>query len=244
MTGSAPRRMNVLLDLDGTLTDPREGIVRCIKHALTRLGDSCPSDTELLRYIGPPLQTSFSAMFGVGSPKVAKAIELYRERFSAIGILENKVYPGIPAALKSLKRLGATLIVATSKPTIFAERIVNHFHLGNDIRAVFGSELDGTRSDKAELIAHILKAQSITPTTTCMVGDREHDVRGANTNKILAIGALWGYGSQQELLDAGAAYLCQRPEDLVEVLSSNSALVSDAAESALRASSGAPQRGR
>jgi phosphoglycolate phosphatase len=214
--------MNVLLDLDGTLTDPREGIVRCIEHALTGLGEPCPSEAALLRYIGPPLQASFGAMFGVGSPKVARAIELYRERFSKIGILENKVYAGIPAALGALKQLGATLVVATSKPTVFAERIIDHFQLGDAIRAVFGSELDGTRSDKAELIAHILKAQAISPATTCMVGDREHDIRGANANKVLAIGALWGYGSEQELLDAGAADLCRRPTELVEVLSSHS----------------------
>lgn len=211
-------KMNVLLDLDGTLTDPREGIVRCIRHALTGLGDPCPPDNELLRFIGPPLQSSFGAMFGVGSPKVARAIELYRERFATVGILENIVYPGIPAALRSLRQLGATLMVATSKPTTFAERIIDHFHLREDILVVFGSELDGTRSDKAELIAHILRTQSIAPATTCMVGDREHDIRGANANKVSAIGALWGYGSRQELLDAGAAGLCQRPEELVEVL--------------------------
>lgn len=219
--------MNVLLDLDGTLTDPQEGIIGCIQHALTRLDEPCPSHTELLRYIGPPLQTTFGAMFGVDSPKVARAIELYRERFSATGIFENKLYPGIPAALRRLRQLGATLTVATSKPTVFAERIIDHFRLGDDIRAVFGSELDGTRSGKAELIAYVLKTLSITPATTCMVGDREHDVRGAIANKVFAIGALWGYGSRQELLDAGAAALCQRPEDLIDALSSNSALLTD-----------------
>jgi phosphoglycolate phosphatase len=155
MTASGTAQMNVLLDLDGTLTDPREGILNCIRHALNRLNEPCPTDGELERYIGPPLQTSFEVLFGVASPKVTKAIELYRERFSSIGIFENKVYPGIPVALRGLKELGATLFVATSKPTIFAERIIDHFGLAGDIRAVFGSELDGTRSDKTEQINYV-----------------------------------------------------------------------------------------
>ena len=215
--------MNVLLDLDGTLTDPREGIVQCIKHALTGLGEPCPSDTELERYIGPPLHISFGAILGADSPRTSTAIDLYRERFSATGIFENKIYPGIPAALRSLTELGAVLMVATSKPTSFAERILEHFGLSSHMRAIYGSELDGTRSDKAELIAHILKTQSMTPATTCMVGDREHDMMGANANGVFAVGALWGYGSRQELLDAGAAALCEEPRELGQVLSSNSA---------------------
>ena len=219
--------MNVLLDLDGTLTDPREGILKCIRHALNRLGEPCPVDGELDRYIGPPLQTSFGVLFGINSPKVAKAIELYRERFSSIGIFENKVYPGIPVALRGLKELGATLFVATSKPTPFAERIIDHFGLASDIRAIFGSELDGTRSDKAELIAHVLAAHSLTREITYMVGDREHDIKGARANGVVAIGALWGYGSRKELLDAGAAAVCEKPDQLCSILSSKSALLTD-----------------
>ena len=145
--------MNILLDLDGTLTDPRQGIVGCLRHAFAGLDEPCPPDGELERYIGPPLHVSFSDRFGAGSPKIARAIELYRERFSAIGMFEN--------------------------PTTFAERVVEHFALGDYIETIFGSELDGTRSDKAELIAHIVKARAIDPCMTYMVGDREHDMRGA-----------------------------------------------------------------
>jgi phosphoglycolate phosphatase len=209
--------MNVLLDLDGTLTDPRQGILACIKHALRELQERCPSDDELLRYIGPPLHVSFAALFGAGSPKVARAIALYRERFAAAGLFENKLHAGIPEVLRKLKDAGATLIVATTKPTVFAERIVAHFALGNDIGAVFGSELDGTRSDKAELIRHVLETLALPAGDTSMVGDREHDMRGANANRVFAVGALWGYGSRQELLQAGAAALCERPADLLEV---------------------------
>jgi phosphoglycolate phosphatase len=235
--------MNVLLDLDGTLTDPREGIVNCIRHALDRLGEPYPTDGELERYIGPPLHASFEVLFGVASPKIAKAIALYRERFSSIGMLENKIYPGIPAALRGLKELGATLFVATSKPTVFAEKIVDHFGLAGDIHAVFGSELDGTRSDKAELIAHVLAAKSLERDRTCVVGDREHDIKGAKANGVAAIGALWGYGSRTELLDAGAMVVCEKPGQLCDVLSSNSALLTDAFSS-LRCAYGAAKRGR
>src|SRR4029077_18779309 len=141
--------MNVLLDLDGTLTDPRDGIIRCIQHALHCLGDRCPPDAELEDYIGPPLQTSFNTLFANDPIKTAQAIHLYRQRFSSIGIFENRVYPDVSAALAILRDLGAVLIVATSKPTVFAERIIAHFDLGEYIGSVYGSELDGTRSEKA-----------------------------------------------------------------------------------------------
>lgn len=158
-------------------------------------------------------------MFGTGCPKLGRAIELYRERFSTTGIYENKLYPGVPKALSSLRQLGATLFVATSKPTAFARRIVEHFGIAGDIREVVGSEFDGTRSDKAHLIAHILKAHSLSPTATFMVGDREHDVRGAKANAVAAIGALWGYGSRSEPLQAGATALREHPAEWVRVLS-------------------------
>ena len=215
--------MNVLLDLDGTLTDPRDGIISCIRHALVGLDMPCPPDRELERYIGPPLHVSFGGMFGIDSSKAQRAVELYRERFSVVGIFENKLYPGIPAALKALKHLGATLLVATSKPTVFAERIVEHFGLGEDVQAVFGSELDGTRSGKTESIAHVLKARAIRPAAAWMVGDREHDIRGANANRVQAIGALWGYGSREELLNAKPAALCESPANLPDIVSSNGA---------------------
>jgi phosphoglycolate phosphatase len=242
MTASGTAQMNVLLDLDGTLTDPREGILNCIRHALNRLNEPCPTDGELERYIGPPLQTSFEVLFGVASPKVTKAIELYRERFSSIGIFENKVYPDIPVALRGLKELGATLFVATSKPTIFAERIIDHFGLAGDIRAVFGSELDGTRSDKTELINYVPARQSLTRDTTDAVGDREHDIRGAKANGVAAIGALWGYGSRKELVDADATVVCERPDQLCDILSSNSTLLTDADRSPPSALAGAAKR--
>ena len=213
--------MNVLLDLDGTLTDPRVGIVGCIKHALNSLQLQCPSDAELARYIGPPLQESFRTLLNTTDPvRIDEAVALYRERFTVTGLFENTVYPGIAEALAALKAQGAVLYVATSKPTVYAVKIVEHFGLDSYFRAVYCSELDGTRSNKADLIAHILSCESVSPETAVMVGDRLHDMVGAKANGVLAVGVLWGYGSREELVTAGAASICASPATLCAVLSS------------------------
>jgi phosphoglycolate phosphatase len=210
--------MNILMDLDGTLTDPREGIVACIRHALEGVGHECPPDSEMLSYIGPPLHDSFGMLFGAGeAKKIARAIELYRERFSTVGMFENGVYPGIPEALAALQAPGVRLFVATSKPRIYAERIVEHYGLARYFGRVYGAELDGTRSKKADLIAHVLSTEALTPQETCMVGDRMHDMTGARANGVLPIGVLWGYGSREELLAAGAALLCEQPSNLATI---------------------------
>ena len=217
--------MNILLDLDGTLTDPRVGIVGCIKYALNELAHGCPSDSELSRYIGPPLQETFSALLSSTDPaRINTAVALYRERFAVTGMFENSVYPGITEALSDFQELGAVLYVATSKPQVYALKIVEYFGLHEFFRAVYGSELDGTRSNKADLIAHILQTESLSPASTCMVGDRLHDVVGAKANSVFPVGVLWGYGSRDELVSAGAAALCESPVMLCHVLSSNTAL--------------------
>lgn len=208
----------VLLDLDGTLTDPRTGILACLRHALAGVGEPCPRDAALERFIGPPLQASFAALFGAGSPKIARALELYRERFSSVGLYENRLYPGIPAALAALAGAGAKLVLATSKPQPFAERIVEHFGLGDHLSALYGSELDGTRADKTALIAHVLQAERVPAASAFMVGDREHDMIGARANAVCAVGALWGYGSREELVRAGASSLCETPAALPGVI--------------------------
>ncbi|MGE0358134.1 MAG: HAD hydrolase-like protein [Burkholderiales bacterium] len=212
--------MNILLDLDGTLTDPREGIVGCIKHALARLGEPCPPDESLERFIGPPLAAAFAVLLGGDSPRIRDAIAAYRERFATIGLFENRLYPEIPGALAALVERGHRLFIATSKPTIYAERIADHFGLRDFVGAVHGSELDGTRAGKPELIAEVLRFQGLPAAETVMVGDREHDVIGARANGLLAIGALWGYGSRDELVAAGASALCERPGDLAGALAS------------------------
>jgi phosphoglycolate phosphatase len=147
-----------------------------------------------------------------------------RATLAVTGMFENAVYPGISTALAELKALGAALYVATSKPRVFAVNIVEHFGLHEFFQAVYGSELDGTRSNKVDLIAHILRSESLSPGSTCMVGDRLHDMVGAKTNGVFPIGVLWGYGSREELVSAGAAVLCASPAALCPLLSSNPVL--------------------
>ncbi len=215
--------MNILFDLDGTLTDPREGIVACIKHGLSSLGEPSPPDSDLVRFLGPPLHDTFARLLASDSARVAVAIRAYRERFAALGMFENAVYSGIPQVLESLGDLGAELFVATSKPQVFAEQILAHFGLARYFKEIFGSELSGVRSDKGELIGHALVTARLRSDDTVMVGDREHDVRGARRNHVRAVGVLWGYGSREELTAAGAELLLEQPADLGS-LSSNDEL--------------------
>ena len=211
--------MNVLIDLDGTLSDPAVGMVSCVKHALGKMARVAPSDDELKKYIGPPLEDTFAKILGtVEAQTIARAVRLYRERYSAEGLFQNTVYPGVPGALKALEEGGAKLYLATSKPQVFAERILAHFGLAGHFRGIYGSGLDGARSNKAELIAHLLKSESIPAAVACMVGDRSHDVVGAKANGVRAVGVLWGFGSKDELLSAGAAALCEAPEQLPEAI--------------------------
>ncbi len=207
--------MNVLFDLDGTLTDPKEGIVACFRYALETLGLDSPADQELERFIGPPLRESLSTLVGASDETIVQqAITLYRERFAAQGMFENSLYPGISEALEQLEDDGLLLFVATSKPTVFAESIVEHFGIGRFFRAVHGSELDGVNADKRDLLAYVLRAESLSPTDTVMVGDRAHDVLGARANGLFSVGVLWGYGSREELVAAGAGALYDEPRAL------------------------------
>jgi len=202
----------VLFDLDGTLTDPKLGITRCIAYALESLGLPTPPTESLTSWIGPPIQDSFRIHLDGQDP--TQAVAKFRERFAETGIFENAVYDGISKALSDLREVGNTLILATSKPQPFAERILDHFDLSQYFTAIYGSSFDGTLSDKAELIAHIVTAERLNPTSTVMVGDRMHDILGAARNQIPGIGVLYGYGSFQELREAGAAALCDAPQAL------------------------------
>jgi phosphoglycolate phosphatase len=212
--------VNVLFDLDGTLTDPREGIVACIKYALVALNHPVPPDRTLVRFIGPPLRDAFAELLRTesDSDSVETAVAIYRERYTTVGLFENAVYEDIPRAVALLSERGARLFVATSKPTVYAERIVEHFEIARYFDRVYGSELDGRLSDKGELIAHALSASSLSSADTIMVGDRRHDVLGALKNHVLPVGVLWGYGSRQELVTAGAEKLMKEPNELSELV--------------------------
>jgi len=207
---------SVLFDLDGTLTDPRTGITRCIQHALAALGRAVPPEEDLLWCIGPPLQRSFPRLLGTEDPAViGTAIARYRERFSAEGLYENVLYPGVPEMLAGLRGKGCRTFVATSKPHVFARRILEHFRIAGLFEGIHGSELDGTRADKGELIRHLLVVEGLAAGTAIMVGDREHDMAGGAACGLRCVGVTYGYGSEEELLAHGAARLAGTPSQVV-----------------------------
>jgi phosphoglycolate phosphatase len=211
----------VLLDLDGTLTDSGLGIARCIVHALERLGRPAPDPAGLRHWVGPPLADSFRTFLGAEHGHlVAPAIAAYRERFSAVGIFENQVYPGVPELLAELRERGCELRVVTSKPTIFSEQILRHFELAHHFAGIHGSELDGSQGEKAALIARVLASERIGSHAAVMIGDRSHDILGARKNGVPAIGVLWGYGSRDELQAAGAGALVSAPDEVIAALES------------------------
>jgi phosphoglycolate phosphatase len=201
----------IFFDLDGTLTDPKPGITRSIQYALQRLDHpTIPTADELTWCIGPPLRTSLVKLLGAET-SADLAVSYYRERFSDIGLYENGVYDGIGEVLTSLCASGHRLFVATSKAHVFAERIIDHFGLRNHFERVFGAELDGTRADKSHLLEYALKETSVDPAKTLMIGDRSYDMIGAKNNGMKGIGVLYGYGSRDELLEAGAHHVCATP---------------------------------
>jgi phosphoglycolate phosphatase len=213
---SVPR--NLLFDLDGTLTDPREGIVRCFQHALRRLGAEVPEEAALERHIGPPLRNALRELLPGREAEIERAVEAYRERFAPIGMFENRVYTGIPELLKALVQAGNTLHLCTSKPRPFARRILEHFGLERYFASIHGSELDGTRNDKRELLVYLLGRERLTPARCLMLGDRHFDVEAASHCGVASVGVLWGYGSREELEAAGAAWLAESPEALRALL--------------------------
>lgn len=212
--------MNLLFDLDGTLTDPKLGVVRCIKYALKRLDRDPDAYPNLERYIGPPLLESFYELLG-SQQEAESAVTLYRERFSSVGLFENEVYEGIEESLAELVAEGCRMLIATSKPSVFASRIIQHFNLENYFDFIYGSELNGQLSDKADLIAFILNKEGLEIADTLMIGDRLHDVRGARKNGVRSLGVLWGYGSHEELTEAGVDALCDSPGFLPNCLKCN-----------------------
>ena len=208
-----------LFDLDGTLTDPREGITRSIAHALERMGVAPPGPEELTFAIGPPLRESLARLLGTDArDAVERALAFYRERFADVGLFENAPYDGIDATLAALRAAGARLYVATSKPEVYARRIVERFGLAAHFEEVHGCELDGTRENKRELLAHLLPRHGIACASCAMIGDRGVDMIAARHHGLRAVGALWGYGSREELLEGGADALCESPARLPRLL--------------------------
>lgn len=206
----------LFFDLDGTLTDPKEGITRSIQYALERLGQDVPSADALEWCIGPPLLDSMAVL--VGEQTAESAVTYYREWFSDIGWAENIPYDGIHRTLENLRHSGATLYVATSKPHIFAKRILKHFELFGFFSGVYGSKLDGTRSNKGDLLRYALD-DTKPAQPAIMIGDRSHDMIGARSNDMEAIGVTYGYGTYEELQSSGAHGIINAPDELCAILS-------------------------
>lgn len=209
----------LLFDLDGTLTDPKPGITKSVQYALARFNIDVPDLEVLTPFIGPPLAESFHNYYGFTPEQAQQAIAYYREYFAETGLYENAVFPGIPGLLADLRASKKRLLVATSKPTVFAERILAHFDLAHYFELIVGSELNGTRIDKAEVIAYAL-ASLPAPAyqNAIMVGDRKHDIIGAQQNGLASIAVAYGYGSYEELQSQQPTYLVNSVTALATLL--------------------------
>jgi phosphoglycolate phosphatase len=209
----------ILFDLDGTLTDPGEGITNSVAYGLAHFGIAVEDKTTLYSFIGPPLMDSFQQFYGMTEAQAREAIEQYRVYFRAKGMLENLVYPGMAQLLEQLQQAGKTLLVATSKPEVFAVEILQHFGLDGYFTCIAGATLDGSRSTKIDVISHALaQCPGADLSQAVMVGDRKFDILGAQHFGLDSIGVLFGYGSREELTQAGATHLAETVDDLAELL--------------------------
>jgi phosphoglycolate phosphatase len=206
-------RSTVLFDLDGTLTDPYVGISRSFAYAMAELGRPLPDDYDYRPSIGPPMRVAFGLFCGTDEDEITRGIALYRERYATIGLFENAVYDGVR---DMVQRVGSAfrLLVCTSKPHAFANRILAHFDLAGAFDAVYGAEFDGTRSNKAELMAWLLERERLDPRAAIMIGDRSHDIVAARANGVAHATVGWGYGTPAEWDAAGAAHVFARPHDV------------------------------
>lgn len=209
---------NILIDLDGTLTDPKVGITTSARYGLEKIGHPISDEINIDWIIGPPLKASLAKILNVEADHVLaeQALMGYRERFAVKGLYENHVFEGVAETLAELKRRGYRLFVATAKPTVYAKRILEHFDLAQYFTDIYGSELNGERTNKAELIQYILEQQKLQADQCLMVGDREHDIFGARQNGIDTIAVNYGYGSQEELALAQPKYQIDRFNQLLD----------------------------
>ncbi len=208
----------IFFDLDGTLTDSKDGIINSIKYALDCLGEPLPDEKTLQKFLGPPLVDSFQKFCGLSRDRAELALVKYRERFSDIGIFENKVYDGIYDLLRALVNGGRVPVLATSKPRVYAERIMTKFRLRPFFRLLCGSELDGTRNAKSEVIEYAIEKSGCPREKIIMVGDRENDILGAKKCGIASCGVRYGYALEGELEAAGADYIANNTDELLTIL--------------------------
>lgn len=209
----------ILFDLDGTLTDPALGITNSLMYALEKLGMHIESREELYKFIGPPLIEMMMQEYGFSREKAERGLALYREYFSVKGLFENSVYDGIPEMLEKLQNKGYKLVLATSKPELYAKQILEHFNIAKYFYFIGGSDMSETRSTKEAVIEYDLEALGNPSVDKCiMVGDRKYDVVGSREFGIDCVGVLFGYGSREELKEAGAAYIVETVEELEKLL--------------------------
>lgn len=208
----------VLFDLDGTLTDPGLGITNSVAYALKKYGIEVEERETLYSFIGPPLNESFKMYYSFSDEKAMEAILYYREYFGNKGIFENEVYEGIRQLLRKIKASGRKIVLATSKPEEFALRILEHFELTEYFDVVAGASMDEKRNKKGDVIKYALEKGCLTAEDAVMIGDREHDIFGAQENGIDTIGVLYGYGSKDELEKAGTMYIAETVDDIFALL--------------------------
>lgn len=212
----------LLFDLDGTLTDPKVGITTCVQYALASFGIEEPDLDKLEPFIGPPLKDSFMEFYNMDETDAQVAVDKYRERFRDTGIFENQIYTGVPEMLRALREKGMHLAVASSKPTVFVERILKHFNIDKYFRVVVGSELDGTRVEKDQVVEEALRqlfgGKPVEKDKVYMIGDRRFDVEGARAQGVESVGVTYGYGSMEELKEAKADYIVRSVAELHKFL--------------------------
>ncbi|NQI71280.1 HAD family hydrolase [Streptococcus suis] len=208
----------ILFDLDGTLTDSGQGILNSVAYALDQLGIEEPDLASLQRFIGPPLYESFARFYQLNPADTQAAVDAFRVYFKEKGMFENQLYDGVIPLLEALTEAGKTLAIATSKPEVFAKQILEYFDISHYFDVIAGASLDSSRINKTDVISYALAQLDYNPQTTIMVGDREHDIQGAQANQLASIGVLYGYGTKQELGEAGATRIAQTVVDLKELL--------------------------
>lgn len=212
----------ILFDLDGTITDSNVGITKSVQYALKHFNIIVDDLASLYGFIGPPLKESFIKLYNFDDTKAMKAVSEYRKYYNETGIYENILYNGIRELLQKLTNDNKTIILATSKPAFYAEKILRYFKIDNFFLSICGSELDGTRSDKSEVIHYALRQNDINDLNdVIMIGDREHDIVGAKKNGITSVGVLYGYGDYNELSKAGANYIAKDVSELLKFLTNN-----------------------
>lgn len=205
----------LLFDLDGTISDPKEGITRSFQYALQHFGIEVPDLDVLEPVIGPPLINSFMELYGFSREDAVVGVEKYRERFGTKGLYENRIYTGMKELLQNLVQQGYQLAIASSKPTYYVEQICDHFGIKSYFHHIVGSFMDGRRAEKQEVVDEaIAQFGDIDRKQILMIGDRKFDIHGAHASGLKALGVTYGYGGKKELSEAGADYMADTVEDL------------------------------